>query len=482
VTGALLVALGLFAAGRGEVFVDARDPALRPGASRSAVHGAAALEVGAGFVREDPVFALAPSLSIDASAVVPLWVRLRAPLRLRLVDRPPDDRGVFRRRDYDEVGDYLAILEVFAYRDDRVFRRHGRLLVDLWVGGLARAGLPSRILVADLLSSADLDRRRSGLSFAGAVEGRLAGQPARVRWKVLATDLAMQQVVGGAVALSWAGAFVGIEGAGDPTAPRALVRDARDDAYFALDGRRTLVARGDRGAGGIVLSLGYRFADAWRVLVGPFLHLVTLPGLGRGLAVGIDGEFLLAPDRSVRLGVDAAVTVGDEDFDPAYFGPLYVLERWQMPFAPGRRPDDLGATAVPKWAFVDREDLAGVGGRGRLRLAVGPVVALSAAYGYRPGPLGGQFDAGIELHLPAAELDARVVHRGRHGFSFWDPAGTYARLALRVPVVRWVDVIADAWLGGAMRPDEGVSGLAGPTGFVGSAGQVIAGVAAKIPW
>ncbi|RMG96375.1 MAG: hypothetical protein D6705_11385 [Deltaproteobacteria bacterium] len=472
----------LSAAPRPEVFVDARDPTYVPGAARTSVHGEVGLGLGAGMMREDPFFVLAPYLALDFSNRAPVWLRIGAPIRLRLVDRAPDDPGVVRRPDYDEVGDYLAMLETFAYRDDLAFWRHGRVRIDLWVGPLDRAELPSRMLVADLVNGADLDRRRSGLAWSGRVEGRLVGRPAALGWQVLATDLAMGQVIGGAVETSWAGAFVAFEGAGDPTAPHGLERDVLDDDRFHLEHGRTLVAQGRRGVGGMVLSAGYRYDDQWRVVVGPRLDLVSMPGLGRGLAFFLRSEFRLGPARDVALGVDAGVTYGDDDFEPAYFGALYVLERWQMPFSPGRRAADLGAVAVPKRAFVDREDVGGVGGRGRMRLRVGRIVELSAGYGWRPGPLGAQFDAGLALDLASARLEGRVVHRGRHGFGFWDPAGTLARLRLVVPVVRWVDVAAEATLAGAMRPDDDATNTAAPTGFMGSAGAFFATVVGKVPW
>ncbi len=480
------VLAGLLAwAAPGGVLIEADAPPPPAAANKRWVHGRASLGVAFGVVSEDPIAALVPALELDFRERAPVRLALVAPVRLRLVDRAPEDGTVLRRLDWDEVGDGLAVLRALTYADDLVFRTYGRVRVDLRLGRLDQVRLGHGAVLDGFGNSWDVDRRRAGLDLWTRVEGRLLGVRAGVETQLVATDLAGGQVLGGRVALDWAGAALGFVAAGDPTAPRALARGEPDTTVLRMTDRHALVAEGRRGASALALELAYRGTDGWRWFVQPRLDLALLPGLGRGLVGGLDTEWTLGKRRRVRLGDGGEVTVSSRSFDPSYFDRFYLYQRWQVPFvaSPTARPADLADRARPKWAFVDEEDLSGVGGAGRVRVAheVGVYAQVDARW--RPGPLGGTFALAAGIDLPQVRMEGVWAHRGRTGFELGQAAGTLGSLRLAVPALRWLEVTADlGWLV-ATRPDPPGVGSPGVTsGLVTHSLQALAGVAGVVPW
>ncbi len=448
-------------------------------------HGEARLGARAGFIVEDPMFSVEPSVTFDLREIVPLEFRLGADLRLRMVDRAPEQGQVIRGTDWDEPGDFITILQALHYRDAFVFARHGQLEVDLRAGALGRVQLGHGSLVQGYANSLDVDRRRTGIDFALLVDGLLLEQPAGIELGLFVADLSGQQPLGARLGGHWAGAGIGFTVIGDPLAPRVLVPAEPPDAR-RVDDTNYLVSSGGRGVVGLGLDLTYRFTDRWRYWISPYLDLNAMPGLGRGLHAGLDLEFALGRRRAVHLGFVGEFTYGDESYDPSYFDVFYSMQRAQARFV--AYPDDLpagfGATASTKYGFVEATDLRGAGGYGAIRFAHDSGGYAETGYRYRPGALGHSWETRVGVDLPEVQLALLLAHRGELGFNIIEPAGTLVNFELNVPVLRYLDVSASAgWLHSTRRPVGGDATAGRPaTGFVGGAGLVLLGVAGRVPW
>ncbi len=479
--GALAALLWLGAPG--ETLVDEAEPPRAPENEERRVHGEVRAGVGFGMTQEDGMATLRAGLALDLTDIVPLRFRLGAPVRLRLLDRDPDDASVVRGRDWDEPGDFVAILEEVSYTDELVFGRYGRVHLDLLVGTLGRVQLGHGTLVRGFGNSLDLDRRRAGLDVWVRVEGRRLGQLAGVEAQLIGTDLGGEQLFGARLGLDWAGAGVGVTAVGDPSAPHALQDGAPNTLVFPLDDDGSLIPEGSRGVTAVGLDLSYRASDGWRWMLLPYLDLNMLPGVGKGLHLGVDSELVVGRKRRVRLGFLAELSLGDRSYDPVYFDVFYLSQRWQVPFVafPEDRPMDLTTTAQTKHAFVRSANLGVPGGHAAVRFSHRAGIFAETGYHFRPGPIGAtwEFRAGVDRH--DVELVALYAHRGSHGFEVHHLEGSVAQLEVRVPVLRWVDVYAAMGWMFATRPDP--PGLdVDPTGFMGNAGFFELGVAGRVPW
>jgi len=467
--------------GRGEVVIDAVD---RPGPppSKLRVHGEARLSLGFGVVLEDPAVAITPKVALDLRELAPVRFGFAVPLRLRMADRAPDDRGVLRLQEWNEVGDYFAVVSSFHYADAHAFGETGRVAVRVEAGRQDDVVLGHGSLVRGWANSLDIDRRRTGVAATTVVGARLLEQPADLALDVLLGDVAGSQILASRLGARWAGAGLGVSVAGDPTAPHALVEGGTPLAYEIGRGG-VLRSTGPRGVVAAALDLEYMATDHWRWRVGPYVDLDLIANLGNGAHVGADGEVLLGRRRGLMLGGTAELTVGSSGYDPAYFDVFYTAQRWQTP--PLGRPkdaaDDSTATTAPKYAFVRDEVPKAVGGMGALRMSHRAGGMARVEYRMRPGPFGHTFSLIVGVDVPEVGLFARFAHRGdKHGF---EPklAGTLAQLELRVPVIRYVEVEAAAGWTFAIRPDTR-TGAASDAGFVTGGGLVLAGVAGRIPW
>jgi hypothetical protein len=467
--------------GRGEVAIDAVD---RPGPppSKLRVHGEARVSLGFGAVLEDPTAAVTPSVAIDLRELAPVRFAFAVPLRLRMVDRAPDDRGVLRLQDWNEVGDYFALLSDFHYGDAHAFGDTGRVTVRIDAGRQRDVVLGHGSLVRGWANSLDIDRRRTGVAIGTSVGARLLDQPAELALDLLLGDVAGSQVLASRLGARWAGAGLGGSVAGDPTAPHALATTGGMPDSFVIGRGGALRSVGPRGVVAAAVDLEYRATDHWRWSVGPYVDLAMLANLGKGAHVGADGDVLLGRRRGLMLGATAELTVGSAGWDPAYFDVFYGAQRWHTP--PLGRPkdaDDASTTAAPKYAFVRDEVPKGVGGMGALRMSHRSGGMARMEYRMRPGPFGHTFSLIVGVDLPEVGLFARFAHRGdRHGF---EPKlqGTLAQLELDVPVIRYLHIEVAAGWTFAIRPDTR-TGADADAGFVAGGGLVLAGIAGRIPW
>ena len=288
---ALGVALWIFGAAReadaGEVLIEADASPRPPATGARRVHGEARLGLSFGVIAEDPIASFEPSIALDLRDVAPVRLRIGGPLRLRLYDRAPVQGEVIRRADWDEAGDFVALLEQLEVVDSYAFAERGQADFDLRVGALGRVQLGHGSLVSGYANSLDLDRRRSGIDFFGRVEGALLDRRAGVEMGLIVGDLAGSGIFGGRVAADWVGAALGLSVVGDPSAPRALTPAAAGSPWIAVDRQGRPSSAGERGVAAVGLDISYRFTDRWRYLLTPYFDLNLMPGLGKGLHLGL---------------------------------------------------------------------------------------------------------------------------------------------------------------------------------------------------
>jgi hypothetical protein len=268
----------------------------------------------------------------------------------------------FRREDWDETGDWLALLHHLEWRldlddgtadDDSPWRRPARLAV-----------------AAGQLSSIDVGSIAEGYTAGIDADGRHAGVHARLDagdWsgELAVDDVADPALIAGRLRRIRGPLAVGVQGGLDPSAPHAMTESVL--ASTAIDA--ALAARH-----GIVLST---------VDVGAGLA----PGLGGGLWLG--GGAAVTTERT-RTALRVEATAGTGGWVPAPFGPLYRVLRAD---AGGRFMSD---TDVPLRTRASAGELGGVGGATALRVDLRGLGGAEAAMRYRPG-LGGEARGRVEV-------------------------------------------------------------------------------------
>lgn len=482
---AALLAFGPGMARAQEVLVEADTSQHPPDSATRKVHGDIRFGAAFGFIVEDPIASLAPSFGLDLRDVAPVQFRLGAPINLRIYDRNPEQGPVIRKTEWDEVGDYLAILQQLSYNGDYIFGTYGRATVDVRVGNLQRVQAGHGSIVRGFANSLDVDRRRTGLDAQARVEGDLLDQPAGSEIQFVVSDLAGQQIFGTRLGADWAGAGVGFSVFGDPFAPRAL--NLSPVGGIEIDKRNQLVGTG-RGVAVVGFDVSYNWSDRWRYTVVPYFDMNFIPGLGRGMHLGVDTEFRLGRRRAFRLGVLAELTVGSQHYDPTFFDVFYGTQRMQAQFA--ERKLEVGAPfymdATPKYGFVLQNDLSGAGGYGGLRMAHDEGFFFETGYRYRPGPLGHSWENRLGLDLEVVQMSLLLAHKGGLGFNIVEgsPNGTLARLDLAVPVHRFIDVTVQGGWQPTMRRTVNETAAHGvPSfGFYGAGALFLVGAAGHFDW
>lgn len=483
---AALLAFGSGEARAQEVLVEADASQHPPDSATRRVHGDIRFGVGFGFIVEDPIASLAPSFGLDLRDVAPVQFRLGAPINLRIYDRKPEQGPVIRKTEWDEAGDYLAILQQLSYNGDYIFGERGRATVDVRVGNLQRVHVGHGSIVRGFANSLDVDRRRTGLDAAARVEGDLLDVPAGSEIQVVVSDLAGQQIFGTRLGADWAGAGLGFSVFGDPFAPRALNASLMPEG-LEVDKRNQLVGTG-RGVAVVGFDLSYSWSDNWRYLVVPYFDMNFVPGLGRGMHLGVDTEFRLGRRRAFRIGVLAELTVGSAHYDPTFFDVFYSTQRMQAQFAARELPpgSPFYMDALPKYAFASQNDFGGAGGYGGLRLAHDEGFFFETGYRYRPGPLGHTWENRLGLDLEVVQMSLLLAHKGGLGFNIAErsPNGTLARLDLAVPVHRFIDVTVQGGWQPVMRRADGATAAHGVPagGFYGAGALFMFGAAGHFDW
>ncbi len=274
--------------------------------------------LSAGQIGEDAFLTVLLGVALEDET---LSLALAAPLRFRVQDREPKRPGALRPEDWDEVSDFLRIVQRLRYTAP-----NGVLSVQL--GQAQGASLGNGTLVDRYYSAVEVDHYQA--SFAAAVE--IAG---------LRTDLLLDNVVDPSlVALRWGvlplvmarsrprlqGLEVGltalVDGAApayyrcEPTGRPRVTSDREIDATNA-----PFLAYG--------LDFGWAFAAAPNWDVRPYSDVNGLADFAVGWHLGLVVRWQFAEKSALALRGE--YRLGSPRYSAAYVNPLYELERMAFP-------------------------------------------------------------------------------------------------------------------------------------------------------
>jgi hypothetical protein len=299
-----------------------------------------AVEVGAELARTDLAVGIAARVRVDGDGLV--------------------------REDWDEVGDWLALLHHLEWRrsfgdgdgDDPWQRARGVRVA------------------AGQLASLDVGSVAEGMAPGLDADGRHAGVHARLdlsRWsaEAAADDVADPIVVAARVRRFAGPVAIGLQAGLDRAAPDEIGEPMADGilAPIALDA--AVAAR----HGAVTSSLDGGIS--------------VETGLGGGVWLG--AATAVATTR-VRATARLEGTAGTGGWIAAPFGPLYRVLRVDA----GTSSGSGDGMAVPLLARARAGDLGGVGGAASLRVEIRDVAAVDGAMRYRPG-LGGEARGSVDL-------------------------------------------------------------------------------------
>ena len=248
---------------------------------------------------------------------------LHTPVRLRISDRAPEQSGVLRDEDWDELGDYLRFVRFVSYgRPSKpVYARLGEL------GSLV---LGHGTIVNGYYNVVTPDHYKLGLrasaetSYAGAtafvdhlVEPRLLGGRAYVRpWSWLAPSSWMTRLAMGASLVA------------DLDAPVRLARYEDRQPIVGPERRPAIRRSRPTAIGGLDVELNV--LDREVASITPYSDLNHHFGLGTGWHAGISSAVRFG-GGDVQLSNRLEFRWLGPNYLPDYIGPLYEIHRYQFP-------------------------------------------------------------------------------------------------------------------------------------------------------
>ncbi len=374
-----------------------------------------AAELSAGRIAEDTFGSL--DLKVGAQLSVPallcdpslnthdcqtlLRAALHAPLRLRVVDQPPEDASLLRRQDWDEPADALRLLRHLEYGlpGDTLRLRvgelgpltlgHGSLVQDYFsvlTPDLPRVAAHASLDTPGWAASATVtDLTRPSFFFARA-------QVRPLHWLLPGSFLARLTLGASLVSDLGAPTTLAPGSAASPTSSPAVTDQAATtllgaDIEYALTGSEDLDLR-------LYSDLG------------------ALPGEGLNVHAGLIGSATISGALTARAQLEYAWLSGG--LTPRYVGPLYEVDRFQL------SGWGLGLPA-PRRRVAASIDLDGVqSSRADLSLNVLPIGLLARAAYTRISQASDadSFTAALTLSpppLPALQLAAFYHHQSFEG-------------------------------------------------------------------
>lgn len=366
---------------------------------------------GAGLIGRDGVVGVSLGMGVETD---PFALHLRAPLVLRVWDQPPavGEGGsvppgcvVVRCEEWLERGalswDALSriVEEVrIARRGEPFHLRGGALLMTLGHGQL----------VSRYTNAADWDRRRSGVYVGSQLDSRALHAEALVGGiaspqELFAARVALRPLLDPARSDSALDRLLGrlrlgLEAAGDATAPVGRATDARGDVR--ADARTRPIV-------GTAAELTWPLLEDGMVQVAPwvggsFMTGLELPsgeaGVGVGLQAGIDVELELVV---VALRGGARLLVDSIGHRSAVFSSLYDVDRRRF----------LGPTASRATGVAELAAPGGVGGAGSIEAIVLDVLRLGARAHIDPVFSASETEVFAEVGAGAVHVAARALQR-----------------------------------------------------------------------
>ncbi len=296
--------------------------------------------------------------------------------RVRLALGEADGQaGPLRRRDFDEVSDYLHILRYFDYA-----RQIGGVSLHVAAGEIRGGTLGHGTLLRDFSNIADPDHLHAG--------ARITLHHDVFDLSLLLDNLARPTLLGGRFALrpiaKLRALSFGVSGVMDIRAPTR--------GRFANDGRPAVDAA-TWTPDVDTRVLGFASADValWlhrgRKEVTPYVDVAT-SFQGIGLHAGATGKLPLG-ESGLTLGLQVEYRLTSGGYAPDYFGTFYDIERYQASLAFSER-HRLISGAQTKLHALDAGLFGGHGVLAQVSLDAGRKVQAKVGYRYHPGPDGSQ--------------------------------------------------------------------------------------------
>lgn len=318
---------------------------------------ALAADAGLGGVGKTPTSTLHAGIDVREGG---LALGVFAKLRLAMASEPD---ALIRRRDYDEVSDFVHILRYFQYA-----RRFGELAVDLLAGELKGTTLGQGTLVRDYSNIGDPDHPHAG--------ARLRFVHRRFTLETMLDNLIAPRVVAGRFSLEpfskLEGLRFGLSTAVDPVALRRVGVDANGqramDEAFNLQGEtQTLLLMG--------LGAEWRWGTAGKPQLMPYVDLNTSYA-GLGVHAGTVARLPLGDGWTLGLQLEYRGVAGE--YAPDYFNTFYDVDRHQASLGSG----DLRT----KLEMLRASAYEGHGLLAQLELDGGQIARIKSGYRYHPGP------------------------------------------------------------------------------------------------
>lgn len=333
-----------------------------------------------------------------------LRIGLQAPIRLRIHEAESSESGVFRTEDWDEVSDYMRLLQKLEYgQKGGAFHAHA--------GELGPISLGHGTIVGDYYNVITTDHYQMGL--AGELNTLYGGAE-------FLLDNIIDPGVMGARAYVHPWAFVNPEGflsrvalgfsiAGDIQAPTQLASES--DASVVVDDTFNPVVLSDQSTSLIGVDLEVALVDGETFSVVPYADFTSHSSLGSGFHAG---AFLRGkPVDSFEVFSKLEYRRVGSRFLPNYIGPTYEIERLQFTGWGQSFP----APKVRVAASLTGE--AAHGFYGSLGLRMRDALMLKAAWANHEGPMNQLFHVQASAK-PTEEIQVGLFYHKQYFDKFSD--------------------------------------------------------------
>ncbi|MCB9556966.1 MAG: hypothetical protein H6707_12740 [Deltaproteobacteria bacterium] len=350
----------------------------------------------------------------NQTTIGPVTFGLVVPLRFRIIDRAPDDDGVFRKEDWDEVSDFARLLRFVELRiGGEKWRFRGRF-GELWGESLGHGSL-----VASYFNTVDRDHYQAGLVLDAAV-----------RWGgvyLMLDNLLAPEIFATRIHLRPASFFtdnvwankliVGISVAGDTDAPLALV-DANGDGQADVDGDNNLITSGDRAVMLYGFDVEYSLIQNKLLDLVPYfdINVLSAGGSAAGFHLGFFFNLrvptFLGPNISTRLEFRAMA----DGYAPRYIDAVYEAQRLQHDA--DRLVDAATGLPLTKLAWLQSGVSGNHGWLGELFIDLAGWIRVGGSYEDYEGPNNSAIILGLLLpKLSVIQAGAYYARRGFDGLA-----------------------------------------------------------------
>ncbi len=311
----------------------------------------------------------------EGGCETPLSLGLRVPLRLRVFDRDPQDAGVLRREDWDTPGDFARVVRFVEYglRTDPLY---GRL------GEFNGAVLGHGTIMNRYFNVLFLDHYQLGLNL--NVNAHLGGV------EFVMDNLLEPQVWGSRVFARpaylidptswWTRYVIGLSLVLDVDAPLdfervSIEQDPATPVEVTDDGR--LIPSREKVTGVLGIDHALELVRTEEVDFTPYIDINLHLAQSAGLHIGALTNF--RPTEGLSLLTRLELRLLGQNHIPAYFGPLYEIEREAF--------FGFGGQGQPKLVVLQGLDRGGVAGSyAELTVDVSGLMTLTGAYEDYQGP------------------------------------------------------------------------------------------------